>query len=63
MVSPYVTDGPKTQELSETAPGNIGQFTGWQIIKAYMKSNKKLTIQELMETPAMNIFNEVSYNP
>ena len=63
LINPYVTDGPKTQELSETSPGNIGQFTGWQIVKAYMKSHQKLSMQELMQTPTMNIFNEVSYNP
>ncbi len=63
LVSPYVTDGPKTQELSEAAPGNIGQFTGWQIVKKWMKENPKKSVLQLMQTDAMTIFNEVGYNP
>lgn len=63
IVSPYVTDGPKTQELSETAPGNIGQFTGWQIVKKWMKDNPKINLQQLMQTPNTTIFNEVNYKP
>ncbi|MCX6208662.1 MAG: hypothetical protein NTZ59_03965 [Bacteroidetes bacterium] len=63
LVSPYVTDGPKTQELNEFAPGNIGQFTGWQIVKKWMNKNDKKTLQELMKTPAMTIFNEANYAP
>ncbi len=63
IVSPYVTDGPKTQELSEAAPGNIGQFTGWQIVKSWMKEHPKTNMQQLMQTDAMSIFNDVGYNP
>jgi hypothetical protein len=62
-VSPFVTDGPKTQELSETAPGNIGQFTGWQIVKKWMESNPKTSLEQLMTTPVMTIFNEANYKP
>lgn len=63
LISPYVTDGPKTQELSEAAPGNIGQFTGWQIVKSWMKEHPKTSMQQLMQTDAMSIFNDVGYNP
>ncbi len=63
IVSPYVTDGPKTQELSEAAPGNIGQFTGWQIVKQWMKEHSKTSMQQLMQTDAITIFNDVGYNP
>ena len=62
LISPYVTDGPKTQELSEAAPGNIGQFTGWQIVKSWMKEHPKTSMQQLMQTDAMSIFNDVGYN-
>jgi hypothetical protein len=63
IVSPYVTDGPKTQELSETAPGNIGTYIGWQIVKQWMKSNPKTALDVLMQTPTMTIFNEAGYKP
>jgi hypothetical protein len=63
LVTPYVTDGPKTQELSNTAPGNIGQFTGWQIVKKWMQANPKISLEQLMQTQTMTIFNEANYKP
>jgi hypothetical protein len=63
IVTPYVTDGPKTQELSNTAPGNIGTFTGWQIVKKWMAANPKTSLEQLMQTPAMTIFNDAGYKP
>lgn len=63
IVTPYVTDGPKTPEISEAAPGNIGQFVGWQIVKKWMQKNDGKTLRQLMETPVMNIFNEANYAP
>lgn len=62
-VTPYVSDGPKTPELSETSPGNIGTFTGWQIVKLWMKKNPSISLQQLMQTPVMKIFNEANYAP
>lgn len=62
-VSPYVTDGPKTPELSETAPGNIGTFAGWQIVKKWMNKNPSISLQQLMQMPVMQIFNEANYAP
>lgn len=63
IVTPYVTDGPKTSEISEVAPGNIGQFVGWQIVKKWMQKNEGKTLRQLMETPVMTIFNEANYAP
>lgn len=59
----YLTDGPKTPELSETAPGNIGSFVGWQIVKQWMKQNKQSDLQMLFNKPASEIFAEVNYKP
>ena len=63
VVSPYVTDGPKTQEISEAAPGNIGQFIGWQIVKKWMNANPKTTLEQLMQMPTMTLFNDAGYKP
>jgi hypothetical protein len=63
VVSPYVTDGPKTPELSETSPGNIGTFSGWQIVKKWMEAHPKTSLDELMKTPTMTIFNDAGYKP
>ena len=63
IIVPFITDGPKTQELSETAPGNIGSFVGFKIVTKWMKKNSKRTLNELMKTPATIIFNEANYKP
>lgn len=63
LVSPYVTDGPKTPELSETSPGNIGSFSGWQIVKKWMETHPKTSLETLMQTPTMTIFNDAGYKP
>jgi hypothetical protein len=63
IIMSFVNDGPKTPELSENSPGNIGQFTGWQIVKKWMEQHKQITLQQLMQTPAITIFNEANYKP
>lgn len=63
IVKPFVTDGPKTQEISEASPGNIGTYIGWRIVKKWMDEHKQTTLEQLMKTPATTIFNESSYNP
>lgn len=59
----YVTEGPKTQELGEGAPGNIGSFAGWQIVKKYAQKNPGLTPDQIMKTDAEKIFSEAKYKP
>ena len=63
LINPYVNDGPKTSELGEGSPGNIGLFVGWQIVKKYMEKNEKNTLQQLIATPAKQIFEEARYKP
>jgi hypothetical protein len=59
----YVGEGPKTMELGEASPGNIGSFAGWQIVKEYMKKNAETTPRQLMETNAEEIFRMAKYKP
>ncbi|MBS1591837.1 MAG: hypothetical protein JST07_06975 [Bacteroidetes bacterium] len=63
LISIYVTEGPGTPELSNEAPGFIGLFTGWQIVKKWMEKNNKKTLPDLLNTPAQQIFNEAKYKP
>ena len=58
LIGAYINDGPGTPELGQNAPGNIGQFTGWQIVKKWMNKNGKKTLDELMKTNAKQIFDE-----
>ena len=59
----YVEDGPKTQEVGEGAPGYIGLFVGWQIVKAYMDKQPATTLPQLMQLDAKVVFNGAKYKP
>ena len=63
LIRDYINDGPKTTALGEDSPGFIGQFTGWQIVKKWQEKHKELTPQQLMQTPAKQIFEEAKYKP
>jgi hypothetical protein len=63
VIKNYVGEGPKTQELGDASPGNIGSFTGWQIVKKYMDKNPKMTLPLLMSADAETIFQEARYKP
>jgi hypothetical protein len=63
IVKNYIGESPKTQELGEGSPGNIGAFSGWQIVKKYMSKYSKTSLQELMKTDAREIYNQSKYKP
>ncbi len=39
----YLGERPVTIQVGEKCPGRIGQWVGWQIVKAYMKSHPETT--------------------
>jgi len=59
----YIGESPKTQELGEDSPGNIGTFTGMQIVKKYIEKFPATTLAELMKTGAGEIYNKAKYKP
>lgn len=63
IIRDYLNDGPSTQALGEGAPGNIGQFTGWQIVKKWMEKHPNSSMTELMEKDPSQLFNEAKYKP
>jgi hypothetical protein len=63
IIKNYIGEGPKTQELGEASPGNIGSFAGWQIVKKFMQKNTKTSLIELMNMDAENIFQQAKYKP
>lgn len=50
-------------ELDNESPGRLGQWIGWQIVRAYMENNKDVTLQELLQTDAKTIFENSKYKP
>ncbi len=63
IIKNYIGEGPKTMELGEASPGNIGSFAGWQIVKRYMNKNQDSTLLQLMHTDAEIIFQQAKYRP
>ncbi len=63
IIKNYIGESPKTPELGEGAPGNIGSFAGWQIVKKYMQKNAATTLQQLMNLDAEQIFQQAKYKP
>lgn len=63
LIKNYIGESPKTQELGDALPGNIGSFTGWQIVKKYMDKNPETTLQKLMTTDNDTIFQTAKYKP
>lgn len=59
----YIGESPKTNELGESSPGNIGSFVGWQIVKKYMNENPSVTPEQLMETDVEKLIAKTKYKP
>ena len=63
LIKNYVTEGPKTQELGEKAPGNIGSFAGWQIVKKFAAKYPSIKPDSLMRIDNEKIYAEAKYKP
>ena len=63
IIKNYIGESPKTQELGEGAPGNIGSFAGWQIVKIFAKKNRQLTLQQVMNTDPELLLQGAKYKP
>ncbi len=60
----FVTDGPTSNGMPKESPGNIGSWTGWQIVRKYMREHPDITVKQLMENnDAQKILSESKYKP
>ena len=50
-------------ELDRESPGRLGRYIGWQIVKKYMDKNPEVSIVELLDMPADEIFKNSNYKP
>lgn len=63
-ISKYTGEAPFSAGMPRETPGRTGIWTGWQIVKAYAKNNKKATLQEIMnEHDYKKILNKSNYKP
>ncbi|MEC4112672.1 gliding motility lipoprotein GldB [Myroides pelagicus] len=49
-------------EIDNEAPGRIGAWIGWQIVRSYMKNNN-VTLQELLTKSNDEVFQQSKYKP
>ena len=49
-------------ELDNESPGRLGRYTGWMIVRSYMENNE-VSLQQMLGTPAEEIFKKSSYKP
>lgn len=63
IIKNYIGESPKTQELGEDAPGNLGTFTGWQIVKKFMQKNTNVSLDSLMKIEPREVYTLAKYKP
>ncbi|MBO3699826.1 hypothetical protein [Roseivirga sp. E12] len=62
-ITKYIDERPNIPEIDKNCPGRIGQWLGWQIVKAY-REESGVDIKELMEeTDAQKILTRSKYRP
>lgn len=60
----YLEERPKTLEIGDKAPGRIGNWLGWDIVRSFMQKKKDVNLRQLMELQdGRYIFNEAKYRP
>lgn len=63
LIKNYIGDSPNTPEFGEGAPGFIGLFTGWQIVRKFMETNESLPLEKLMAMDPRQLFEQSKYRP
>lgn len=49
-------------ELDSESPGSIGQYMGWQMMRAFMENNE-VTLTQMLNIPAEEILEKSNYKP
>lgn len=63
-ITQFTNEGPFTTGFAKESPARTGSWIGWQIVRAYMEKNKKVTIPQLMEEKdAQVLLAKASYKP
>ena len=61
----FIADAPFSKfyiDIDKESPGKIGVWLGWQIVRSYMNNNS-VTLQQLLQTNAEEIFKKSKYKP
>lgn len=64
LYNKYINDGPSSSGMPPESPGNIASWTGWQIVRTFMKNNPGFPLKKLMEIKeGQQILNRSKYKP
>jgi gliding motility-associated lipoprotein GldB len=64
FIRAFMLDGPFTPEFSNESPPYLGEWIGWQIVKAYMNEQPDVSLNQLMqENDPQKILTLSSYKP
>jgi len=64
LIRCYIEEAPFTKPFGNESPGRIGTFIGWKLIQSYMKNNREVTLEELMqELDYQKILNTSKFKP
>lgn len=64
MKRKYIEERPKTYEIGNAAPGRIGTWLGWRLVRSYMEENETVSLPQLMNNQnAKAIFENSNYKP
>lgn len=63
IIKNYIGPSPKTQEFGEGSPGNLGSFSGLQIVRKFMERFPQTKLQDLMTMKARDIYDQSKYKP
>ncbi|MCB4809645.1 gliding motility lipoprotein GldB [Tamlana sp. 62-3] len=62
----FIVDAPFSkfylEEVDNSSPGRIGQFIGWQIVRAYMSQND-VSFKEMLIKNTEDIYNNTKFKP
>ncbi len=60
----FFADGPFTTTFGNQSPPRIALWTGWQIVRAYVRENPEMKIQDIIkEKDSQKILQESKYKP
>lgn len=63
-IQPFIGEGPFTPGMPKESPSQIGYWTGWQIVRTYMRKNSDVSLIELLNmTDAQQILQASNYKP
>lgn len=67
LLNRFINDAPfskfNLEGIDNASPGRLGQYMGWQIIRAYMKNNPETSLKDMLIKEGQDLFTESKFKP